>query len=582
MWTAAPGWSLLWLCLLLAQGIIPALMLPFTARAVDGLVAGLRSGVRADLISAAKVAAVAAGLALLSDIVAALLHWVNSVQADNIQDHIASEIHAKSIEVDLHFYESAEFYDRLHRARTEGLYRPAALMEAAGGVLQTTVGMLSVLVLLARFGPWVPLVLGASTVPVFYLIFRHTLRQVEFLNRTASDERRAGYYDWLLTSADSAAEIRLFNLGPSFQKLYKTVRQQIRDERRQLSSAYARQEAAVSAGSLVMAGAASLWMFTRLLNGRATMGEVVFFFQAFQQSLRLTTALVQHTGQLCANCMFLGGLFDFLSFEPGIRQRNAIAPPPPRGAISFRNVSFTYSGASQPSVRDLNLDIPAGKMCAIVGQNGAGKSTFIKLLCRLYDPDCGSIELDGVDIRDFPVPELRSRIGVVCQDPMRYNFTAAENIQFGRIGHDSRSDVMQAAVNAEAHSVISRLPQDYDTLLGKWFADGSELSVGEWQRIALARAFYAGGPVFVFDEPTSAMDPWCEAEWLANLRKRVEGHTTILVTHRLTTAAIADIVHVMEDGRIVESGTHDDLLRSQGRYAQWCDSQARSHTASVL
>jgi ATP-binding cassette subfamily B protein len=244
-------------------------------------------------------------------------------------------------------------------------------------------------------------------------------------------------------------------------------------------------------------------------------------------------------------------------------------PDPLTGGIRFRNVSFRYPGSERAALVGLNLEVAAGQTAAIVGPNGAGKSTVIKLLCRFYDPEEGAVEVDGVDISGMPVDDYRRLVSVLFQQPVEYSATAGENIALGDLaGPCGPAEIEAAAQAAGAREVVERLPRGYDQMLGKWFAGGTELSVGEWQRIALARAFLRRAPIILLDEPTSAMDSWAEAEWLQRFRALARGHTAVIITHRFTTAMHADIVHVMQEGRIVESGTHDGLLARRGLYAQ--------------
>jgi ATP-binding cassette subfamily B protein len=238
-------------------------------------------------------------------------------------------------------------------------------------------------------------------------------------------------------------------------------------------------------------------------------------------------------------------------------------------SIHFRQVSFHYPGSQRLALDDFSLRIPAGRIVALVGPNGAGKSTLIKLLCRFYDPDAGRVELDGVDLRDLKVEEVRRRITVLFQQPVHYNTTVAENIALGDLASNAGAAAIEAAArDAGADAIIARLPGGMQTLLGKGFTSGTELSVGEWQRIALARAFLRQAPIIILDEPTSAMDSWAEADWLERFRALAAGRTVLLITHRFTTAMRADLIHVMAEGRIVESGRHPELLDLGGRYAQ--------------
>ena len=285
---------------------------------------------------------------------------------------------------------------------------------------------------------------------------------------------------------------------------------------------------------------------------------------------RLLGSLLDNLGEVYSNSLFLSDLFAFLALEPTVKNppNPTPLPAPIKEGIRFEGVTFHYPGSQRVALSDFSLTIPAGNIVAIVGTNGAGKSTLVKLLCRFYDPDAGRILLDGVDLRHFALNELRRQITILFQEPVQYQNSVLENIVLGDLSRpDERLAVAQAAEAAGAAAPVQRLPQGYDTLLGSWFKGGTELSVGEWQRLALARAYWRLAPILVLDEPTSAMDPWAEHDWLQRFRNLAEGRTALIITHRFTTAMYADTIHVIENGRVVESGSHNELLAMQGRYA---------------
>jgi ATP-binding cassette subfamily B protein len=287
---------------------------------------------------------------------------------------------------------------------------------------------------------------------------------------------------------------------------------------------------------------------------------------------RLVHDLLGNVGQIYSNVLFLGNLFAFLDLKSSVQDPPHPRPAPATGGkgigVCFRDVTFRYPGSERVALRDLRLEIPAGRIAALVGANGAGKSTLLKLLCRFYDPQAGAVELGGIDLRELRLQELRALITVLYQEPVHYEATVAENIAVGGGAAVSRADIESAARAAGADALIGRLPKGYDTQLGRWFSGGVELSVGEWQRIALARAFLRRAPVMILDEPTSAMDSWAEADWLQRFRSLAAGRTVLMVTHRFTTAMQADVIHVVDDGRVVQSGSHAELLRQEGAYAR--------------
>jgi ATP-binding cassette subfamily B protein len=578
IWHSARGWTIAWAALLIVQGLLPAATVILTRSLVNSLVAVLGAGVAWERIRHTLIlAGLIAGIMLLSELLRSASSWVRVAQSEAVRDHIESLVHRKSAAVDLAFYDSPEYYDRLHMARVDASYRPVALLENIGSLAQSGITLVAMVGVLVPYGPWLPGALLISTLPAFFVVLRYHVRQHRWQVRRLSEERRTWYYYWLLTARETAAEIRLFELGPRFQSAYRSVRRALREERLQLAKDQGLAKLGAGFFAILITGAALGWMAWRALQGRATLGDLALFYQAFYQGQGLMRSMLENVGQVYANSLFLGNLFEFLELEQQITSppQPATAPSPLVEGIRFRQVTFRYPGSERAALRDLDLAIPAGRIVAIVGANGAGKSTLIRLLCRFYDPEAGSIELDGVDVRDLALEELRRQVAVLFQEPVHYAATAGENIGLGDLSAGDAGAIAAAAQAATADQIIDRLPQGYDTLLGKWFAGGTELSVGEWQRVALARALVRQAPIIVLDEPTSAMDPWTEAEWLARLRDVAEGRTVVIITHRVTTAMHADVIYVMHDGQVIESGGHDELLARQGRYAQSWQAQVR-------
>ena len=572
VWSVARPWTIAWILLLVVQGLLPVGLVYLTKLVVDGITRG--HGSWSAMLHVLQVVLLLGATLLLMEVVRNAINWVRTVQAELLQDHITALIHEKSVTVDLAFYELADYYDHLHRARTEARYRPVALLGNLGALLQNSITLIAMGAILIPLGPWLTIALLLSTVPAFFVVVHYALAEYQWRLRTTTDDRRSWYYDWIMTTADAAAEIRLFSLGKYFQSHYKDLRRRLRGERLELMRRQGLAELAASLIALLIIGAAMLLMTWRALMGRITLGELALVYAAFNQGQGLMRTLLENAGQLYGNSLFLGNLFEFLSLESAERtaqrdERAVLRDRPLSGAISLQNVTFTYPDASTTALDNFTLSIPSGKIIAIVGPNGAGKSTLLKLLCRFYDPNAGSITIDGQNIKDIPIDDLRRSITVLFQQPFHYNTTVRDNILYGDLTLEASDAELDAAINAAgAVEIVSRLANQEQTLLGRWFPGGTELSVGEWQRIALARAFLRRAPIIILDEPTSALDPWAEADWLERFRQLALGRTSIIITHRFTTAMHADVIHVMDRGRIVESGSHQRLLALGGLYAE--------------
>ena len=567
VWAVARAWTTVWIVLLIVQGLLPAAIVYLTKLVVDGVVVSLRRESSWPVMPLLLLG----GVLLLMEVVRNAINWVRTVQAELLQDHITSLIHEKSVSVDLAFYELSDYYDHLHRARAEARYRPVALLGNLGALLQNSITLVAMGAILIPLGPWLALALLLSTLPAFLVVVHYALAEYQWRQRTTTDDRRAWYYDWIMTAAEAAAEIRLFALGKLFQSRYQGLREKLRSERLHLSRRQSLAELAASLLALVIMGAALGWMVWKASLGLVTLGELALIYAAFNQGQGLMRTLLENAGQLYGNSLFLGNLFEFLALQPN-PSRGGPPWPPLRDiqrAITFNNVSFRYPDATNKALNDFTMTIPSGKIIAIVGPNGAGKSTLLKLLCRFYDPDEGSITIDGRDLKDFAIDDLRRLITVLFQQPFHYNTTVRENILFGDLKLAATDVEIKAALRAAgAEEIVARLPDQEQTVLGRWFPAGTELSVGEWQRIALARAFLRRAPIIILDEPTSALDPWAEADWLDRFRQLAFGRTSIIITHRFTTAMHADMIHVMDRGRIIESGSHQRLIEQNGLYAQ--------------
>ena len=572
IWQAARGWMLLWGMLLVVQGVLPTVTIFLSRSLVDGLVNATGQGLSMEVIYPVIIPGAAmVGVMLAGELLSSLTTWVRTHQAELVQDFISGLVHQQSIVIDFACYESPDYSDRLERAREGASQESLSLLENLGSLLQNTVTLGAIATLLLTYGPWLPLILVISAVPALVVGLRLNLEQYHWSQRTTPARRRLNYYEYLLTSNWSAAELRLFGWGNYFARAYQRLRRRLRQEHLGLIRKQALNRLLASGIALLLSSLALVWMAQQLLLGLLTMGDLALFYQAFNRGQSIIKTFLGSLEEIYRNTLFISNLFEFLELEAEI-----VDPPAPREmprslrqGVQFTDIEFSYPGCDRPTLSNFDLTLPAGKITAIVGDNGAGKSTLIKLLCRFYDPTQGRITIDGIDLRQFAVADLRRAITVLFQNLVPYYVTAEQNIALGDCNADfSRQQVMAAAQGAGIHSKIMNLPQDYDSQLGKWFAGGTDLSGGEWQKLSLARACIRDAQIIILDEPTSAMDPWAEHEWLARFRQMAQGRTTLVITHRFTLARQADLIYVMKAGKIVESGSHETLLRQQGLYAQ--------------
>jgi ATP-binding cassette, subfamily B, bacterial len=577
IWDSARGWTVIWAVLLLLQGLLPIGLVFLSGLLVDNISNAVSIQDSSSYMQSLQWVLWIVLLMLLMQVLNSITGWVRTVQAELVQDHIFGLIHTKAIELDLSFYDSPDYYDRLYRARVDAYDRPIALLENIGALIQNSLTFISMGIILVRFTWWLPIALLIGMLPALGVIINYTIREYNWRQKSTESIRRANYYDWILTEREAAAELRLFSLGNLFRQTYQDIRKKLREERAHLARSQAIGDMFAGLLALVTMGGATIWMIWRLINGQVSLGDIAIFYQAFNQGQKLFQTLLGSVGQILRNILFIENLFEFLKLESNHTQigvSRSVRKPLSSG-IQFNEVSFKYPGGERFALKNFNLTIPSGKIAAIVGENGAGKSTVTKLLCRFYDPSAGQIQIDGVDLREFTPTQLWTSITVLFQSPTHYHETAAKNIAFGDIASNPTEElVIESARAAGADDLIKRLPDGYQTILGKWFG-GAELSGGEWQRVALARAFLRDVPIIILDEPTSAMDSWAEADWLSRFREFAKDKTVLLITHRFTTAMQSDIIHVMDSGKLIESGSHSELMVKNGKYATSWHQQMR-------
>lgn len=580
VWQAAPSWTALQLFLLVLQGLVPLAALYLTKLIVDavtGAVGGEGTAAfgRVGMLIAAAggVAAIGAGIRMLSNLVA-------EVQALRLGDRVHEVLHAKSVEVDLQYYENSEYHDTLHRAQEVAPYRPNRIVTGIAQVLQNGLSLLAILGLLIAFHWSLPLILFGAAIPGVLVKLRYSRRLYAWTLRMTPATRKSRYINSLLTGVQTAKEIRLFDLGSMFMERFNDLRALVRNEKISL----VRRRSLLDFGASLIALAAVFGAFAfialRALAGDITIGDMVMYFGAFQRGQDFFRDTLGGMAGLYEDNLFLTDLQHFLELEPTVVDpvEPKPFPRPIRQGIVIDHLSFRYPGSQRTVLEDISMDIRPGEHVALVGENGSGKTTLVKLLCRLYDPSSGSIRVDNVDVRDFATRELRREIGIIFQDFVRYHLSVRDNIWFGnvQVPIDSAA-IMEAASRTGADAVAARLPKGLDTMLGKEFEPGSELSLGEWQKVAIARAFMRDTQIIVLDEPTASLDARSEAQVFEHFHELARDRAAILISHRLSTVKMVDRIFVLDRGRIVESGPHDELIRRGGTYAQLFELQARHY-----
>jgi ATP-binding cassette, subfamily B, bacterial len=580
IWAAAGKWTVAWVFLLVVQGLLPVALVYLMKPLVDGMQAAVGHGASWEAVRPVLMIAVAMGsLLLLTELIKGALDWIGTAQSELVQDHISDLIHEKSTAVDLAFYETPDFFDRLYRVRFDATGRPLALLQNTGSLVQNGITIVAIAAVLLRYGFWLPAALLVSTLPALFVVVRTSQRYHRWWNETTTERRRAQYFSDLLTEGYYATEMRFFGLSGHFRKGFLEIRYRLRSARLRLLRDQSLVRLSAELLALVVSAATVAWMGWRAFVGLATLGDIALFYQAFQRGQGLMRGLLTNIAQIYNNALFLVNLFEFIDLEPHVvAPANAVQVPATlRHGIRFDDVTFRYPGTDRLALNNFSLNIAAGTTVAIVGANGAGKTTLIKLLCRFYDPESGSIKIDGTDLRSVSPEELRKIITIMFQTPVGYQDSARKNIAMSNLEAARNLPQIEAAArSAGAHELIASLPGSYDALLGKWFPGGTELSGGEWQRVAMARAYLRKSEIIILDEPTSQMDSWAESEWLDRFRRLARNRTAIIITHRLTIANRADVIHVMEHGQIVESGSHLELIAMDGLYSRSWKAQIES------
>ena len=576
-----------WLGLLnLAQGFIPALSVSITALVIDSVV-------RAIKIHSISPIWLPIGLQLVVALLSSLLTNVSNIVQQLLQEQVSNrvqlEILKKANTLDLAFFENPEFYDKMRQATNQSTYQPVSMISQTFGFGQTIVTLASLMFLLVHLAWWLAIVALLVPIPAFFSSTRYGWRGYQLMRRQSPERRLMAYFVTLMTTDTYNKEVKLFNLGDFFiSKFWDLATMLYKQDRNLLLRRY---NINFLWTSLTVIANTAIYLYVALqaVAGRITLGGLTLYTQTAVQVGQNFQSLLNGISNTYENTLYVNTLFDFLEYQPEI-----VSPTEPKPVdvhrdidgleIEFRDVSFTYPGKdpeTQAALKHASFTIHAGEAIALVGRNGAGKTTLVKLLTRLYDPDEGEIFIGGRNIKEYDLKDLREQVGVIFQDYVNYYMTAQENIGVGRVAHIEQRDlVMSAASKSGASAVIEKLPNGYDTMLGRWFKDlkeSTQLSGGEWQKIALARAFMRDARILVLDEPTSALDAQAEYEVFTKFRELTRGKTAVFISHRFSTVRLADRIFVIENGSIIESGSHEELIALDGRYAELFNLQAKAY-----
>ncbi len=578
VWKTSPSLSVLTLLLRFVAALFPLATLWVSKLIIDLVVRAIRHQ-PVDRSTIWKLLILELLLAIAADTTGRFISLVDSLLGDRFTNHVSTKLMEHANSLDLVSFEDPVFYDKMERARRQTTAR-LGMLGSLAGMAQQFITLLSLISAVIFFSPWLLLLLAAATLPVFFGETRFAMLNYSMLYRYTPERRELDYLRWLGASNESAKEVKIFGLGQYLVKRARSLFERFYAENKRLAIHRAVHGTLLNVAPTGAYYGAYALIIVKALAGALTVGDLTLMAGAFSRSRSIMESLVSGLAGVSEQALFIKDLFDFFETNPTIAsQPNAIpAPRPIRSGFDFRNVSFAYAGSEHRVLSNVNFRFYPQERIALVGENGAGKTTLVKLLARLYDPTEGSILLDGVDLRDYDVDDLRHEIGVIFQDYMRYDMLAVENIGFGRIDElQNQERVARSAEKSLAAGVVSTLPKTYQQMLGRRFEGGVDLSTGQWQKVALARAYMRDAQILILDEPTASLDARAEFEVYQRFADLTAGKMAVLISHRFSTVRMADRILVLEHGRIVEQGSHHHLVQLGGKYAELFELQAAGY-----
>ena len=556
----------------IASGLIPVVNVFLTRELVNAL-ANIEGNDGFAVSRLITLISILIGVILISELIDVVSDWIRMGYNELIADEIQTQIHQVSIKADYKFFEIPQFQNQLYLA-TSGIDDEfTSSVDNLFTLFRSSITLIAMIVVIAGFSLWLPVAIVLASVPTLILVVSQSRKDHQLRKDLVPEERRASYYDWLIQASEAAAEIRTYGLGPLFLNRFRNIRLKIRGKQLGLEKQQMLHRLGANVFGLSIMGGAMVFVITRAISGQASIGDVAMFYRTMKYSQEVGIEFVKGVGALHKNTVYLTDFFRFLDTEHQSQpSRESIdSTEQAQGGIEFRKVDFSYPANNQLVLKQLDLTIPAGKFTAILGKNGSGKSTILKLIACLYRDYEGSILIDGKNLRTFSIDDIGQQVSILYQDPMEYHLTAKENITIGSEETNSDREKFSEAVEASAlDDIIGQLPEKENTLLGKWLHDGQELSGGEWHRMAMARSLFRRKGIVIMDEPTSSLDPWAEIQWTKRMKHYLQNQTLIVITHRVSVARFADHICVMDDGRVVEEGTHDMLMKLQGSYSKVC------------